>query len=236
MSKEVLLRAFKKAEGEIGSSKKTHLSTHISEMLLEDFKYTVSERSLRDYYTNYLSGNNSAQEDLKPKLIDCLCKYLGYMNYAEFVRDNRIEVKVKRNVGGVSKIKKDLKKRFGKIGAFAAVPVLLLTGAVGYNGLMVDEENCMIWVKDHYESTICTGSEFELSFEKMTMEQMRKVVVLDTIDRQDNLWYDKSDNELEFFTSPGIHPTNGKTLKPVTTYIYDKYLREEVEIDNVVKK
>jgi len=30
---------------------------------------------------------------------------------------------------------------------------------------------------------------------------------------------------LEYFTAPGIHPQNGKTLKPVTSYIIDKYLR-----------
>lgn len=164
-------------------------------------------------------------------MIDCLSKYLGYNNYAEFVRDNQVEENVEGNRGGVLKIKKDLKKRFGKIGAFAAAPVLLFTGAVGYNGLMKDEENCMIWVKDHYESTSCTGSEFERAYEKLTIERMKKVVVFDTIDSNDMLWYDKSDNELEFFTSPGIHPTNGKTLKPVTTYIYQKYIANEKELD-----
>jgi hypothetical protein len=227
MSKEVLLRAFKRAGEEIGSSKKTHLSTLISEMLLEDFKYTVSERSLRDYYTNYLNGTIATQEDLKPKLIECLCKYLGYSNYAEFVRENPNEGDLKDKSPVTSKVKKNFKTKFGKIGAIAAVPLLLLTGAVGYNGFVAEEENCMIWVKDHFESTICTGSEFERSLEKMTREKMKKVVVFDTIDRGDNLWYDKSDNELEFFTSPGIHPTNGKTLKPVTTYIYQKYIAKE---------
>ncbi|MET6989155.1 hypothetical protein [Sediminicola arcticus] len=227
MSKEVLLRAFKKAEKEIGSSKKTHLSTHISEILLEDFKYTVSERSLRDYYTNYLNGTTAVQEDLKPKLIECLCRYLGYKNYAEFVRENSNGGDVKERVSVTSGIKKDFKKKFGKVGAIAAIPLLVLTGAVGYNGFVVEEENCMIWVQDHFESTICKGSEFEQPHEKMTMEKMKKVVVFDTIDKGDNLWYDKSDNELEFFTSPGIHPTNGKTLKPVTTYIYQKYIVKE---------
>ena len=84
MSKEVLLHAFKKAKNEIGSSKKTHLSTHISDLLFEDYKYQIHERTLRDYYTNYQKNTSDYESELKPKLIECLCRYLGYYNYASF--------------------------------------------------------------------------------------------------------------------------------------------------------
>ena len=39
------------------------------------------------------------------------------------------------------------------------------------------------------------------------------------------LWYYKTENgEIEYYTAPGLHPVNGKTLKAVTEYIIEKYV------------
>lgn len=38
------------------------------------------------------------------------------------------------------------------------------------------------------------------------------------------IWYAKNGDEIELFNQPGLHPTTGKTLKPITPYIINKYL------------
>ena len=39
------------------------------------------------------------------------------------------------------------------------------------------------------------------------------------------VWYGKNvSKELEFFTDLGLHPETGKTLKPITQYMIDKYV------------
>jgi hypothetical protein len=39
------------------------------------------------------------------------------------------------------------------------------------------------------------------------------------------LWYGKNRmGDLELFTTPGLHPETGKTLKELTKYMYDKYI------------
>lgn len=51
----------------------------------------------------------------------------------------------------------------------------------------------------------------------------------DTLNSENSMhkaWYDKSNNHVEFFTSPGIHPENGKALKDVTEGILYNYAGE----------
>lgn len=91
MSIKLLILSFDKAEEEVGSSKKTHRAQHLSDVLQENYKYQISERTLRDYYTNYKKGIIGFQDDLKPKLIACLCSYLGYKDYADFVNQSQHE-------------------------------------------------------------------------------------------------------------------------------------------------
>ncbi len=46
-------------------------------------------------------------------------------------------------------------------------------------------------------------------------------------DGTEMLWYGKNKSgELEFFTSVGLHPETGKTLKKITKYIIKKYICE----------
>ena len=40
-----------------------------------------------------------------------------------------------------------------------------------------------------------------------------------------NDWYYKNDQgEIEYYTSAGLHPVNGETLKAITEYIIEKYV------------
>ena len=50
---------------------------------------------MRDYYTKHEKDAVGDQDDLKPKLISCLCQYLGYDNYASFVNQNTAHKPIK---------------------------------------------------------------------------------------------------------------------------------------------
>lgn len=228
MSKELVTLVFEKAEIEIGSSVKTRLAKHLSDILLDDYKYPINERTLRDYYTAYVEKEEANNEELKPKLISHFCNYLGYKDYADFVSANPSEVKTPTSKGlGIKGIDKKLKK--GGVLFFSA---LTLSG-VSYFGFVKEEEKCMVWKENHYERTVCSGAPLERPLTELILKEFRKIEHFDSlVDRKTKgkeLWYDKSNGKVEFFTYHGYHPENNKALKSVTDYIYQTYVLDKRE-------
>ncbi len=44
-------------------------------------------------------------------------------------------------------------------------------------------------------------------------------------ENEPKVWYRKiSKDEIELLPTPGPHPVNGKTLKPISTYMINKYI------------
>lgn len=87
----------------------------------------------------------------------------------------------------------------------------------------------MYWDKDRYVATDSSslGPQVEvIPMDKKNFRYLRKITRPDTL-TVDNafgkVWYDKSDNNVEFFTSFGKHPENGKTLKDASEYIIETY-------------
>lgn len=227
MSKKLIALVFKKAEEEIGPSKKTQRAQHISDVLLEDYKYQISERRLRDYYTNYVEKEKKSNEALRPQLIEPLCKYLGYDNYASFVVDHPSEKEGRSfekelRVGVLGKNKNAL------IVTVSAIALSCLT----YFGFVNEEQNCMIWKQDHFEQTVCSGVPLERPYDELTLNEFRRISYKDSlIERKANkkeLWYDKSNGQVEFFTYHGFHPENDKPLKNVTDYIFKTYVLDKM--------
>ena len=67
-------------------------------------------------------------------------------------------------------------------------------------------------------------------YDAIKIENFRKIeAICDDIyfdeENKPKVWYRKvSKSEIELFTAPGLHPVNGKTLKPISTYMIDKYI------------
>lgn len=250
MSIEILILAFGKAEKEIGSSKKTHLAQHLSDILLEEYGYQINERTLRDHYTNHKNGRSDTQEDLKPKLISCLCDYLGYRDYADFVGQNRGRA-IKRG-----KEKKENEKTWGEgekeeektpqrliIIIGVALVIVLLTTLILQNPLLNPDptsphkSRCMTWADSLYMTVSCdTGpySEYRTQVEpldKMKLKNFKKIEVNMTTQffsenaKKPLIWYFKNkDGEIEYYTAPGLHPITGKTLREITPYIIQTHV------------
>lgn len=226
MSKKLITLVFEKAEREIGSPVKTRLATHLSDMLQENYKYSLNERTIRDYYTNYIEKEEAINDDLKPKLILHFCQYLGYKDYAHFVSANPTEVKFATSKGlGIKGI--DRKPKKGLVLFFSA----LALGGLSYFGFVKEEENCMVWKENHYERTVCTGAPLERPYEDLILQKFRKIEHFDSLVERKakgkELWYDKSNGKVEFFTYHGRRPENNKPLKSVTDYIYQTYVLDK---------
>ena len=93
------------------------------------------------------------------------------------------------------------------------------------------KKECMYWNGEIYVEVFC-GEKIE-GAEVLGLNEeaklMRKITRPDTITEENSLgkvWYDKSNNHVEFFTHYGKHPENGKTLKELTSHILEKYAKK----------
>lgn len=117
--------------------------------------------------------------------------------------------------------------------------ILLLTSFVGYGfkNICFPKKDCIQWSDTHYEQVECEGNKLGFAHSNPIFDfdenllRFKKLDVCDTtkffIEGQPTVWYIKQNNKCEFFNAPGLHPISGKTLKPITEYIINKYIRKE---------
>ncbi|MBF4515509.1 hypothetical protein IRZ71_04110 [Flavobacterium sp. ANB] len=99
------------------------------------------------------------------------------------------------------------------------------------------KKQCMQWSGDHYEKVDCKPEisgigTFNLidPFDENQFE-VKKISVCDTTkcfkNGQAIIWYGKFNNQVTFFNIDGKHPENGKSLRPVTPHIFNKYKKKD---------
>jgi hypothetical protein len=98
------------------------------------------------------------------------------------------------------------------------------------------ELECMTWADSFYVKISCDKGPFSQfgttvdSLDQMKLKKMRKVEVDAAYKffsgaNEPLIWYyKKSSREIEYFTAPGLHPTNGETLRKITPYIIETYV------------
>jgi hypothetical protein len=99
----------------------------------------------------------------------------------------------------------------------------------------VKKKDCMQWSDNHYDEVSCelevqgagTFNSPETYDERII--NLRRIQVCDTttffINNKAVVWYAKVGDNAEFFNTHGMHPENGKALRPVTHYIINKYVK-----------
>lgn len=106
------------------------------------------------------------------------------------------------------------------------------------NGLNAELENrCMTWAINRYEEVSCNTKPYSeygtevLGYDEVKIKNFKKIDVnmatefFASTNNKPLVWYTKNKNgEIEYFTSPGLHPITGKTLDEITTYIIQKYV------------
>lgn len=215
MTHQIIIAAFKKAEAETEKNSTNANAEFLSEFIFEKFKYSISTKSLTRYY----KGESSPNQKVK----NYLAQYLGYESYDIYLQWNSTSSQEDEREG---KTKSHL---FSNKKLIVALSFLMVVATSSYLGYVGGREECMIWNNDHYIKTECNGSSEEEKFVPHIYKNLKRVEVSDSTTFFKNgevqIWYDKSNGKLDFFTASGIHPVNGKTLKPITKYMIDKYVK-----------
>jgi hypothetical protein len=112
--------------------------------------------------------------------------------------------------------------------------------SIGYTAkdLVLPAKECMQWQIDHYEPIDCQSQAKDTIYFGEIEALNEKLLDFKKIDVNKNfpffkegkavVWYCKiSAEELEYFNGNGngYHPITGKTLRPITTYMISKYVK-----------
>lgn len=148
---------------------------------------------------------------------------MNFDSYADYVKQNpKGKINTEVNIVG--------RKKNWKV--LAAVGLIMVVALI----LGLSEKNketiCMVWKTNHFEKIDCSVSYKEniVPIDEVRLQNFKKVDVDLTWDffeestQKPLIWYYKSGNKIEFYTAPGLHPVNGKTLKAITEHIVDKYV------------
>lgn len=227
MYKKVVIKAFEKAKADIsGSSNKTSRSEYISNTLLENYKFQISSRTLRNLYDESINKHNDEDITINSTYLKYLCQYLGFEGYQAFLKeypDNLAESNDPLLLGFIKNNKLAL-----TISALAVIIVFIVT--------TFNKQRWMIWENDHYTEVDFNAEKHTIGqlklYNKERIEHFFKVVPdCDTQffneDGSVNLWYGKNNaGELEYFSTLAVHPETGKTLKEITLYMIREHICE----------
>jgi len=227
MHKYLIIKAFEKAEKEVGSKKSTYLAKHLSDYIFEKSGEQYGEKSLRTYYS-VAKRKSKDNVEFKHFVKQSLCKYLGYGTFEDFEVAN-VQLKLKKNKKFNERLKILIKEN--KVTIFVSFVIII--------GLLIiiplKQQQWMVWKEDHYEKTSFNLKKYDISQLKLykvewvnSFKQITPYCGVTKFFKENgnaNLWYGKSENgELEYFTHYGLHPETGKTLKPITQYMMGKYI------------
>lgn len=231
MNKILIIKAFEKArikkqaEG-LKKPSQTELSEELSNFIDENEGFKLGERSFRDYYNeaNKLLGKESDISIKQLSVINGLCKYLDFDNYHTFLDS----IEVDKNKSKVKTVKDLLNSN--KV--VLIIISMLFIGVLIYNS--ATRQRWMVWQEDHYVEVKFDPEKYDINQLKLYKEErikfFKKVdVTCDTLffnkDNSVRFWYGKNNSKkLEYFSALGLHPETGKTLKPITQYMIDKYI------------
>jgi hypothetical protein len=227
MHSGILIKAFEKAGKDIGSEIINRQAKHLSMFIQEDSGEAYGEKSLINYY-NRARADSFAKIEFKQYVVQSLCNFLGYTNFEEFKAKNPLLS------GEKTKGKKDQKRRGRGLLTWAkhnriwlSIFALTFTGTIVIFSL--NKECWMIWKDDHYEEIDFDAGKLQTGELKLCKEERIKNFKQVTPDcnysyfKEDGnvkVWYGKNKKgEIEYFSDLGLHPTTGKTLKPITKYM-----------------
>ena len=239
MHKDLILKAFEKAmaaELEMGvlSPSKSKAAELLSEYIDQELNFQFGERRLRDYFNAASKGEDI---ELKQKAVrNGLAKYIGYEDFRDFLlKNSETESETEKDP---DHLKSKLNTSFSlvkflkgnKTTLSIMVGCLLLFLMVNY----ANRQRWMVWQDDHYVETDFDTQKSEegkmVVLNKETMVRFKQIEPdcdsqFFNSDGKVRVWYGKNQKgELEYFSDVGRHPETGKTLKPITQYMIDKYV------------
>ena len=253
MKEILFKKLFEKAENQSGNIRKHGISKYLENVFTDDLGYGTNEVTFVRYYKKYIEGNNDITNNPSTELLNKIAEYIGYKNYEDFIAKTPVEdnlgtldlekglkpiediklkkVAIKKNLSSLKRQEIEPKKSLKKHQVLILVSLLIIFISVGF--FYINQQRWMVWNGDHY-------IEVELNIKKYGIDQLKpykeerikyfkKIEPTCDVKYFDesgkvNIWYGKNrKGELEIFTSLGLHPETGKTLKPITKYMIQKY-------------
>lgn len=254
--KKLLEDVYEQASKEATETSFNGILLHL-ERVLQDKYEGLSYKTFENYYKAIVEKGEDY--NIKRSTLDNLSKYLGYDDFSKYCSEwKTIEYTIQQAVSKIviTIINKpiftipDIIKKNG-LGILGTTFILLMvTGGVAFSGnkgkgvgIVSDplppavEKPYMYWDKDRYMATDSSylGPQIEvIPMEKKIFIYFRRITRPDTLNSENSIgkiWYDKTDNHVEFFTSFGRHPENGKALKDVTEHILGNYAGENAILE-----
>ncbi len=244
MHKELIIAAFEKSKKELKSEGTNEPSTHqmsirISNFITNDFGFSFGERSLTNYYNSALTKSSSDDISISQvKVVEGLCNYLGFNNYHEFylnIKSQEVDSindgLIKTEIG--SKLKIKFNKSTPNVKVLIAMAILLIVGIFVVKS--INKQQWMTWNGNQYEEADFNKEELNNGslklYKEERIENFKKIKRPDcdyqffNEDGSVRIWYGKNKNgKLEYFTDIGLHPETGISLRPITTYMINKYI------------
>ena len=220
MYSQLILDAFEKVKSKEGITVKTNISKFLSDYIQENTNTVYGERSLRIQHNKANEGNEIL---LKEYVADGLSMYLGFDNYNDYYRSH--------NNGDFKLTSNTINKNSKTLIIGGVLVILIIVGVVFLNS---DNNRWMVWENDRYVEVKFDAKKYNLNqlkiYKSDRIENFRQVELncdsdFFNEDGSVRYWYGKNKNkEINFFSSLGLHPVTGKTLKPITKYIIKKYV------------
>lgn len=230
MYKEVVIRSYEKAEREVaGRVSRTAVLSHLAETITTTYRYSVSERTLRNLYQQSLDAKTDIR--INSALLQKLCLYLGHASYQEFLSVHFPPSKPPFFVRN----KKTLQLALGI--AIVLLTVNFISFLSGDSSPCANQKMALQWQDSLYILVPLAIDKINSGAQKPCDENLltgfRKVnpdgsYPFFTSNNSPNLFYERGlGGSYEFFTMIGYHPETNKPLKPITRYIIEKYIVEE---------
>lgn len=190
----------------------------------------TSSKSFLRLYKKYVLGTEPENADPKPKLLTVMSQYLGFKDYEDFILHNKQEfydtIDPPPIPGKDSKTKNPERIIIIVLG-------LLISGMLLYT-IIIDGETppeCMIWEKTHFKKISCELDKNPDKAGKIKQFDVKlfkdmKMIPKNAVQVGYSYYHKENRDSIEFFSRSGKHPVNGDDLKPVTDYIYNKYVIE----------
>ena len=165
---------------------------------------------------------------------------MEFESYSDFVKRNPYRIsddsKERENIrrGYAEGVKKLIIPISIGLGLILMIVSIQKWSVISQNNL--EDKGCMTWADSLYVVISCDTSphsEFGTAVEpinKIKLKNFKRVEVTQaynffTEDKKPLIWYYKNkDDDYEYYTAPGLHPTNGETLRKITPYIIQKYV------------
>lgn len=232
MYKTVVINSYRKAENEIhGRKSRTAVLKSLADKISYEYKHPVSEMTLRNLYVESLKTKEDI--NINGDLLNKLCNYLGYKDYADYILKNPEE-----RDGGKPK-SNFLQRNTKTITITLSVLFFLLimkncSLGVADNNPCKDQNTVMEWQDSVYVLVSLSAQKIagkeQFPCEEDLLNNFKKVnpdcnYPVFNANGSPNLYYGRGISEnYEYFNQLGFHPVTGKALRPVTKYIFTKYI------------